>query len=116
MSTAHTTIATNPDPLSQALAEAILARLNLDHLAQRIADHLRSDTPAASPEYDPNTPYPVTLIRKELGRRGRPMAHMTFQRNYIETGLLTLIPGPNRRQLYVRAGDWHRLKTQTTTR
>lgn len=44
------------------------------------------------------------------------MAHLTFQKNYLETGLLKLITGPNRRQLYVRAGDWQRLKAETKTK
>lgn len=103
------------DTLTATIAEAIASRLDLDHLARRIADHLR-DTPAAAADYDPNAPYPVTAIRKELGRRGRPMAHLTFQKNYLETGLLKLITGPNRRQLYVRAGDWQRLKAETKTK
>ena len=100
------------DTFTSTIAEAVAQHIDLDQLARRIADHLR-DTPSASPDYHPDTPYPVTEIRKQLGKRGRPMAHMTFQRNYIETGLLTLIPGPNRRQLHVRRGDWEALKAQT---
>lgn len=103
------------DPLSEAIAAAIAGHLDLDHLARRIADHLR-DTPAAAPDYNPDEPHPVTHIRHELGRRGRPMAHQTFQKNYIDTHLLTLIPGPNRRQLYVRRHDWETLKAQTKTK
>lgn len=102
--------------ITTTIAEAIISRIDLDHLARRIADHLRDAPAATATHYDPNAPYPVTAIRRELGRPGRPMAHLTFQRNYLETGLLKLIPGPNRRQLYVRAGDWQRLKTETKTK
>lgn len=107
--------APSPD-LSEALAAAIAGQIDYRHLARCIAAELR-DTPAtaAAPDYDPNQPHPVTAIRHELGRRGRPMAHLTFQKNYLESGLLQLIPGPNRRQLYVRRGDWENLKLEIQT-
>lgn len=102
------------DPLTKALADAIIDRLNLDHLAERIAEHLRQANdalpPGAGGGYD--DPYPVTAIRAQLGRRGRPMAHLTFQKNYLDTGLLKLIDGPSRRNLYVRLGDWLKLKKE----
>lgn len=114
-----TQIATAPptaDPITTAIADAIVDRINLDHLAARIADHLRQTGDATHPLMGglggADDPYPVADIRAQLGRRGRPMAHMTFQKNYLDTGILTLIPGPSRRSLYCRFGDWLKLKKE----
>ncbi len=116
----HDTRQHHPDPisgLSEALAAAIAGQINYPHLARCIVAEMRADANipplmGGAGGADPDAPYPVTAIRKELGRRGRPMAHLTFQKNYLETGLLTIIPGPHRRQLYVRRGDWEALKIQ----
>lgn len=105
---------THTDPVAAAIAEAILQRLNIDALAARIADHIRNTHPAENQTYDPAEPYPVTECRRQLGTRGRPCAYQTFQKRYIDTGILTLIPGPKRSHLYVRRGDWEIIKRQTT--
>lgn len=100
------------DPITQVLADAILERLNLDHLAARIADHLQKIPNAA------NTPSQNDLIsgvaiRRQLGRRGRPMAHTTFQKNYLDTGLLRPVPNPeDRRGIYFPLADWLKLKKE----
>jgi hypothetical protein len=96
--------------LTAALAAALADRIDLDALAARIAEHLRQQTPG--PSIHPDTPIEVATIRAQLGRRGRPMAHTTFHRQFISTGLLTTIPGPNRAKTYVRAGDWQRVAKQ----
>lgn len=104
------------DTLTAAIAEAIAERINYDHLAARIADHLRQTTDAlptiggAGGGFD--DPYPIADIRAQLGRRGRPMAHTTFRINYLDTGILQTIPGPSRRSIYVRLGDWLKLKKE----
>lgn len=98
------------DTLTDQLAIAVVDRIDLDHLARRIAEHLRNTPSAGGEPYNPNDPYPVTEIRRQLGRRGRPMAHVTFQKNYIDSGLLRLVDGPKRSSLYVRRGDWEKLK------
>lgn len=101
------------DILTATIAEAVAQHIDLDQLARRIADHLR-DTPSASPDYHPDEPYPVTEIRNQLGKRDRPMAPLTFKKNYLDTKKLTLVTNPNdRRQLHVRRGDWEALKAQT---
>lgn len=105
-------IPTHPDPLTDALADAILQRINIDHLAARIADHLQKIPNAA------NTPSQNDLIsgvaiRRQLGRRGRPMAHTTFQKNYLDTGLLRPVPNPeDRRGIYFPLADWLKLKKE----
>ena len=96
--------------LTAALAAALADRIDLDALAARIAEHLRQQTPG--PSIHPDTPIEVATLRAQLGRRGRPMSHAAFNRNYIDNGLLTPIPGPNRAKLYVRAGDWQRISNQ----
>ena len=111
-------IPTHTDPLTQAIADALLQRIDIDHLGQRIAHHLsqtdaaHAATQSAAAPYNPNDPYPVQEIRRQLGRRGRPMADVTFRKNYLDNHRLRLIPGPSRRQLYVRRGDWERLQKE----
>ncbi len=115
MSTQPTAAA--PDPITTAIADAILNRLDLNHLAARIADHLlAAQQPGENHPTHPDTPLEVTQIRRQLGTRGRPMAYQTFQKRYIHTGLIRLIDGPKRSQLYVRHGDWETLKTQATAK
>ena len=102
----------NDTTLTDQLAAAVADRIDLDHLARRIAEHLRTIPSAAAEPYNPNDPYPATEIRHQLGRRGRPMSHVTFIKNYIDTGLLRLIEGPKRSSLYVRRGDWEKIKNE----
>lgn len=100
------------DLLTEALATRIVEALDLDHLAARIADHMRRQQPGET--NDPNTPIEADQIRRELGAhkpQGR-ISYPTFQRRYIDTGLLHYVPGPNRAKRYIRAGDWQRLKSQ----
>lgn len=87
-------------------------------LARELLKH--SNTPALpnSPgAIDPDTPYPVQEICKELGKhkpKGR-ISHLTFQKRYIDTGKLTYCdPPPNgsRAKRYVRLGDWQALQIQ----
>lgn len=104
------------DLLTEALATRIVEALDLDHLAARIADHMRRQQPGET--HDPNTPIEADTIRRELGahKRKGTISYPTFQRNYIETGLLTYVPGPNRAKRYIRLGDWQRLKSEIKTR
>lgn len=99
------------DTLTATIAQAVAEHIDYDHLATLIAERLRNRqaSPAAA---DPDTPLEVAAIRAELGRRGRPMAPATFHRNYIQSGLLQIIEGPNRSKIYVRSGDWERVKKQ----
>lgn len=102
--------------LTAAIADALADRLNYDALAQRIAAHLRDH---AIPPSDPDTPIEIAHIMREIGattRRGQPITHPTFNRNYIQTGLLKYIPGPNRAKRYVRLGDWQRIKQEIQTK
>ena len=101
------------DTLTDQLSAAVADRIDLDKLGRIIADHLRTTPAAAAEPYNPNDPYPATEIRKELGRRGRPMSHVTFIKNYIDSGLLRLVEGPKRSSFYVRRGDWEKLKNET---
>lgn len=112
MSTQHAT-AIPPDPVTTAIADAITTRIDLRLLAKYITEELLSAQNIQNQPHNPNDPYPVTEIRRELGSRGRPMAYQTFQKRYIETGLLLLIAGPKRSQLYVARGAWEALKNQT---
>ena len=81
--------------------------IDIPYLARLIARELRENPTAAT-----DTPYPndtlieVAEIRARLGRRGRPMAPATFQKNFIDSGLLTIQPGPNRAKRYVYRKDW----------
>lgn len=98
------------DNVTATIAEAVAQRIDYQQLADLIADRLRNTQAAAT---DPDAPLEVAAIRAELGRRGRPMAPATFHRNYIQSGLLQIIEGPNRSKIYVRSGDWERVKKQT---
>lgn len=103
------------DPLTTAVAAAIADHIDYDHLAARIADHLRQRDQIA---HDPDEPIEVEAIRRELGAHKRQghIAHLTFQKRYIDTGLLKYIPGPNRARRYVRRGDWEKLKAEIRPR
>lgn len=102
--------------LTAAIADALADRLNYEALAQRIAAHLRDRETSPA---DPDTPVEIAHIMAEIGatkRRGQPITHPTFNRNYIQTGLLKYIPGPNRAKRYVRLGDWQRIKQEIQTK
>lgn len=100
------------DHLTETLATRVVELIDLDHLARRIADHIRQTQ--LHETTDPNQPIEADQIRRELGAhkpQGR-ISYPTFQRNYIDTGLLHYVPGPNRAKRYINAGDWQRLKSQ----
>lgn len=99
------------DTLTATLAAAVAERIDYRLLARYIAEEIQT-IPTHTPAPHPDTPIEVAAIRAQLGRRGRPMSHAAFNRNYIDTGLLTPIPGPSRSKIYVRAGDWHRISNQ----
>lgn len=75
---------------------------------------LKANIPTAAP-YDPDELIEVETIRRQLGAhkpQGK-ITHLTFQRRYIDTGLLHYVKGPNRARRYVRLGDWQRLQSET---
>lgn len=100
------------DTIAATIAEAIAANLDYDALADAICRRMKTTT--NTPTTDDNTPIPVAEIRRQLGRRGRPLSHTTFVKNYIDTGLLSYIDGPSRADKYVRRADWHRLIAQAS--
>ena len=114
------------DTLTATIADAIVDRLDLDALAARIADHLRSPAPADARLHadarfyladttDPDQPVEYTQARAELGghiRRGHPISYPTFQK-YIAAGRLTPVSGPSRAKCYVRRGDLDLLIKET---
>ena len=100
----HTTDTTNPlQPIAQAIAEEIIRQLGA-----------AAPQPPAPPTADVGDMlYPVTLICLELGKRGRPIAYQTFQKNYLDRGLLRLADHPtDRKARYVRLADWLKLKKE----
>lgn len=99
------------DTLAAYLADAIADRINYDHLADLITQKLRQANNTAP---DPDELIEVEAIRRQLGahKRKGTISYPTFQRNYIDTGLLTYVPGPNRARRYVRRGDWENLKSE----
>lgn len=108
------THANHPDPLIAQIADLVADRLNIDALAARIADHLRTAPGSAA------APHPGELIeekeiRRQLGRRGRPMASQTFRINYLETKKLTRIPGPSGSKRYILRAEWERVKNEIKT-
>mgnify|MGYP000034033625 FL=1 len=126
------------DTLTATIADAIVDRLDLDALAARIADHLRSPAPADArlhadarfyladttdpgfnlTAYNPDQPVPYSQARAELGghiRRGHPISYPTFQK-YIASGRLTPVSGPSRAKCYVRRGDLDLLIKETAKR
>lgn len=98
----------NNQNAADAITTAIGSIIDYPKLAKLIAHELRTET--AQPH--PDTPIEVAAIRRQLGRRNRPMAHETFNKTFIRTGLLQYIPGPNKNKTYVRYGDWERLKNE----
>jgi len=64
----------------------------------------------------PKTDYiEVAKIRQALGRKGKPMAQQTFEKNFVKTGLIKYLPttlSPNRNKLYVKREDWEKLSAQ----
>lgn len=104
------------DPLITQIADLVADRLNYDALAARIADHLRTaPSGSAARIADPGELIEVIAIRHALGRRGRPMAHQTFHKNYIDTRRLTLVPGPSGSKRYVLRSQWERVKAEIKT-
>ena len=104
------------DPIADALADAIIQRINLDHLAARIAAHIsHTPPPLMGGQAGADTPYPINAIRKELGNRrtGRPMAYQTFKKHFLDNHRLTLIQHPtDRRSQYVSLGQWLKIKKE----
>ena len=98
------------DTITDTIAAAVADHINYDHLASLIAAKLR-----ASPTAPANDGELIECkeIRRQLGRRGRPMAHETFNRNYILTKRLTLVPGPSAAKRYVRRADWDRIRIES---
>lgn len=103
-----------PDPLGDIIAEAIAGRIDYDHLAGLIAAKLADrTTPGAATDSAAADPLiEVAVIRKQLGRRGSPMATTTFERRFIHTGLLRYLEGPNRAKRYVDRAAWLRIATE----
>lgn len=100
----HTTDTPNPfQPMADAIAEAVIARLGA-----------AAPQHTAAPAEVGEMLYPVTLICQELGKkRGRPIAYQTFQKNYLDRGLLRLAQHPtDRRTRYVRLADWLKIKKE----
>lgn len=98
------------DTLTDTIAGAVADRINYDHLATLIVQKLRD---AERNSINDGELIEVAAIRRQLGRRGRPMAHQTFKVNYLDTKRLTLVPGPSAAKRYVRRIDWERVKTET---
>lgn len=98
------------DTITDTIAAAVADRINYDHLATLIAAKLRASptTPANDGEL-----IECKEIRRQLGHRGRPMAHETFNRNYIHTKRLTLVPGPSASKRYVRRAEWDRIRMES---
>lgn len=97
-----------PNP-AEAFTTAFASILDYQKLAKLIVQELRTENDRPHPD----TPIEVAEIRRKLGRRGRPMAHETFARQYIRTGRIQYIPGPNKNKTYVRSGDWERIQKET---
>jgi hypothetical protein len=97
-------------------ATSIPIKIEIDypHLARLIARELRDTAIAETPHYPAGALIEVAEIRQLLGRRGRPMAPATFQKNFIENGLLTIQPGPNRAKRYVYRHEWEAIFNQST--
>ena len=100
------------DTLTETLSSAIVDRLNYEHLANLIAQKLR-DADLITP--NDGELIEVAAIRRQLGRRGRPMAHQTFKTNFIDTKRLTLVPGPSAAKRYIRRIDWDRIKKEVNS-
>ena len=103
---------TAPDTLTTMLADALAERIDYTHLARCIADAMRQQ---AEQEYDPEALIEADAIRRILGqhKRKKTISYPTFQRNYIDTGLLTYVEGPNRAKRYIRRAQWESVSTQT---
>jgi len=98
------------DTIAGAVAGAVADRINYDHLATLIVQKLRD---AERNSINDGELIEVAAIRRQLGRRGRPMAHQTFKVNYLDTKRLTLVPGPSAAKRYVRRIDWERIKQES---
>ena len=109
------THATHPDLLITQIADLVADRLNYDALAARIADHLRAAPPGSAAAPHPGELIEEKEIRRQLGRRGRPMASQTFRINYLETKRLTRVPGPSGSKRYILRADWERVKSEIKT-
>ena len=94
------------DTLSTAIAQAVAHSIDYERLADLVVARL---TTAVRAQYDPDELLEVAALRATLGRHGRPISHATFQRNFVDTGLIRYMPGPNRTKRYVRRGDWEHI-------
>jgi hypothetical protein len=91
----------------------ISVHIDYQLLADLVSDRIRAAHPAAAPD----ELYPISAIRKQLGRRGKPMAPQTFTKNYIETGLIPIVDHPNdRRSQYTTLSAWVKLKNESLKR
>lgn len=76
-------------------------------IAQKTAEQIRATYKVGFDQ--PDALIPAAEIRQRLGKNGRPMAPQTFQRQFIETGILQYVENPNdMRSRYVSAKSWQK--------
>lgn len=101
-STANITL--NIDTSNTSLLQA-LAPFFLPELAKEIVSQMKQEGLVMTPP-PPDALIEVAELRAVFGKNGRPRSYGWFKRNFIKTGILTLMDNPvNRTKQYVSRDD-----------